>query len=345
MVDKSLIFLDRIAKIISHLEEDEIGWEVILETFGFDHLLEIHDRLLRSQHYGDEDYSWCITNVFKDAYKENPTATRNMIIHILKNDLVHKDDIEKVQDAIDTYPGLRDFLYQGISSSDKINNTNLTSKSVKVFISYSMKDKLVGAEIKSILADFEIESFMAHDDIFVSEEWKERILIELKEANVFIPILSKNFKDSDWCSQESGIACCRDILIIPVCLDDIRPYGFMNHRQGKKISRDNIPLNYIIKPIADNFPAIDIIDPLINQLSDSHSFRNAEYAMSNLEPYFDILNDTQINRVIAISIENNQIWAARKCYGVYLPKFIKIHRDKIENTNLERILELIERDV
>ena len=242
MVDKSVIFLDRVAKIIVNLEEEDISWGPILEAFGFEHLLEMHDRLLRSQHFGDVDYASCIRNVFKDAYKENPVEARLMINHILQNDLVNKNDIAILEDALDDYPGLKDFLNKGVMSSEN-NGINSAKKSIKVFISYSTEDKIIAAKIKEILVSFGIKCFMAHDDIEISEEWKLRIINELNEADIFIPLLSNNFKSSDWCSQESGIACYRNILFIPLTLNkNIQPYGFMNFRQGGFISLNSIPL-------------------------------------------------------------------------------------------------------
>jgi hypothetical protein len=233
------------------------------------------------------------------------------------------------------------------SSFENINNKNLrTKKSIKVFISYSTKNKLVGAKIKDILSSFGMECFMAHDDIENSEEWKQRILKELHEADIFIPILNDNFKNSDWCSQEAGIACYRNILIIPLSLNErgkksVVPYGFMDHLQGKPRKVQNIPVEYLINPIAKEFPNLNIFYNLIEELRKANSFRNAEKIMFNLVPYFDKLNDDEINRVFDISIDNRQIWDASDCKVEYLPKFIEINKDKIDKTKLKELSELI----
>ena len=70
---------------------------------------------------------------------------------------------------------------------------------MKAFISYSIKDKKSGAAVKSVLEEIGVESFLAHDDLHVSEQWKKRILDELRACSIFIPILSKSFRTSDWC--------------------------------------------------------------------------------------------------------------------------------------------------
>jgi len=212
-----------------------------------------------------------------------------------------------------------------------------------VFISYSTEDKLIAAKIKEILMSFGIKCFMAHDDIEISEEWKLRILNELNEADIFIPLLSDNFKSSDWCSQESGIACYRNILFIPLTLNKkIHPYGFMNFRQGGFIKRDSIPLEYLINPILVNFPRLNILDNLIDELNGVIGYRRAERLMGNLKPFFDKLSVDEVNKVIDFSISNDQIWDAGRCKRYYLPKFIKINEDKIEKNKLQELSSLIE---
>jgi hypothetical protein len=187
---------------------------------------------------------------------------------------------------------------------------------------------------------------MAHDDIENSEEWKQRILKELHEADIFIPILNENFINSKWCSQEAGIACYRNILIIPISLKErdkrsVIPYGFMNHLQGKPRKIEDIPVEYLVNPIADKFPKLNIFYNLIEALSKANSFRNAEKIMLNLVPYFNNLSNDEINRVVDISIDNRQIWDASDCKLEYLPKFIKTNGDKIDKPKLKRLSELI----
>ena len=76
---------------------------------------------------------------------------------------------------------------------------------MRAFISYSTDDKKHAGAVKVALDEIKIESFLAHDDLHVSEEWKERILKELKKCDIFVPLLSEAFKRSDWCGQETGI--------------------------------------------------------------------------------------------------------------------------------------------
>lgn len=92
------------------------------------------------------------------------------------------------------------------------------------FVSYSVEDKAMGAVAKACLETHGFDCFLAHDDLQVSEEWKDRILAELRQADVFVTLLSGAFVDSKWCAQEVGVIVSRpDVLIVPLSLDGTPP--------------------------------------------------------------------------------------------------------------------------
>jgi hypothetical protein len=63
--------------------------------------------------------------------------------------------------------------------------------------------------------------------------------------------------------------------------------------------------------------------------------------MINLEPYFDKLNNYEINRLVEVSIKNNQIYNEGMCQTKFLPKFIEKHRDKIDDDKLKKLSQKI----
>lgn len=71
-----------------------------------------------------------------------------------------------------------------------------TEPRMRAFISYSTEDKAAAGAVKRALSTYNIDCFLAHEDIHVSEEWRERILEELTACHVFIPLLSQAFKRS-----------------------------------------------------------------------------------------------------------------------------------------------------
>ncbi len=201
---------------------------------------------------------------------------------------------------------------------------------MKAFISYSTADKEKGAEVKNVLDKLGIESFLAHDDIRVSEEWERRILKELNECQLFIPLLSNNFKESDWCGQEAGIiANRRNVAIIPFSLNGTNPYGFISKFQGQPLARGEIITNRIIEAITINFPK-KVVDILMVTMEPVNSYRHAESVMKRFESHFHSFTPEQAYKFANLSLENGQIWNAQKCKETYLPAFLEKNKDKLD---------------
>ena len=110
-----------------------------------------------------------------------------------------------------------------------------------IFLSHSHLDldmvKVFAEELK--LYGFKV--FVAHSDIRVSDEWLKVIEKELNSCKIFIAFLTANFKESNWCDQESGIAYMNNMKIIPLnCDGKTNSYGFINKYQAR-------PLLYKVK--------------------------------------------------------------------------------------------------
>ncbi|MCL4378358.1 MAG: toll/interleukin-1 receptor domain-containing protein [Actinobacteria bacterium] len=120
---------------------------------------------------------------------------------------------------------------------------------IKVFISYSTIDKEIAHQVSRKLEGWGLDVFLAHEDIEVSEQWKEIILKNLYSCDVFIPIITENFKNSDWTSQEVGIAFAgeKDIFIVPLKKGNFIPFGFIFPIQAKDINEDKFELSIIKK--------------------------------------------------------------------------------------------------
>ena len=99
---------------------------------------------------------------------------------------------------------------------------------MKGFVSYSTHDKFVACEVAKALKTLHIQPFLAHDDLYISQSWRDRILEELSTCHIFVPLLSRDFKQSEWCSMECGYIFSRpDVSIYPLSLDGTFPYGFL----------------------------------------------------------------------------------------------------------------------
>lgn len=116
-----------------------------------------------------------------------------------------------------------------------------SSHSVKAFISHTAKDKDMAKRLRDVLKQYNIDGFVAHEDIKPSEEWQEEIRKALNTMDFFISIHTKGFSERVWCQQEIGYAVARSVKIIPVKFEE-DPEGFISKYQalirGKKRAED-----------------------------------------------------------------------------------------------------------
>jgi len=75
----------------------------------------------------------------------------------------------------------------------------------KIFLSHASEDRVIAAKIKEELGKNGFNVFVAHDDIPGTEEWREKILSELKISEIFIALRTKNYSKKSFTEQECGL--------------------------------------------------------------------------------------------------------------------------------------------
>ena len=203
---------------------------------------------------------------------------------------------------------------------------------IKAFISYAHEDKERAADIKTAFKKLGVESFLAHQTLDVSDDWRKRILNELCSSQIFIALLSENFKASDWCDQEAGIAVSRgeDVLIFPFWLGRTEPYGFICKSQGKPLpsSQDKI-IDAILNPMVERFPPDKIVHHLVIALGEVDKREEALKAMKRVDRFLDNLSQDDIERVKLIAKNNPIVRNEPRWQNNYLRRFIDRYRDNI----------------
>lgn len=173
---------------------------------------------------------------------------------------------------------------------------------LSVFISYSHADRKYGAQAKAVLAEAGIEAFLAHDDLHLSDEWRDRIIEELKRCDVFVPLLSASFMQSKWAPQEVGFIISRPVVVIaPLSIDGTTPFGFMSHVQSRPIVDGIITPELLVVPLARRMPR-QILPGLIQVASDAVSFRSAETTMRPLVPFFPMFTPDEAQKLAESSV-------------------------------------------
>lgn len=205
------------------------------------------------------------------------------------------------------------------------------------FISYSHKDRSFGAQAKKVLSEVGIDAFLAHDDLQVSDEWRERIIEELKRCDVFVPLLSADFMQSQWAPQEVGFIISRpEVAIAPISLDGTTPVGFMSHIQSGKVTKDGITRELLIDPLVKRIPR-RIVPGLIQLVDKAGSYESAQKRMKSLVPAFPELTPDEAQALADASVRNSQVWPEWKCRTEYLPKLISAQANNIDPKTLRAL--------
>jgi TIR domain len=201
---------------------------------------------------------------------------------------------------------------------------------MRAFISHAQRERAIALRLGALLETLQIEAFLAHRDLRVSQDWRDTIVAELTSCDIFIPLLSAAFKESDWCGHESGMAVGRSdaALIIPISVDGTDPYGLLSNLQCHTLENEEALEEAILDAIGSKWPAV-VIDLLIPRLDRAHSFRAAEDLMRPLVPYFDRLERAQATEIARKSVQNAQIWSAHLCRTEYLPAFLRLNGRRI----------------
>ena len=92
-----------------------------------------------------------------------------------------------------------------------------------VFVSHSVKDKLVADAIVTRLEAESVRCWVAPRDVVPGADWGESIVNAIESSRIMILIFSKNANDSRQIKREVERAVDKGVYIIPFRVDDIEP--------------------------------------------------------------------------------------------------------------------------
>lgn len=105
----------------------------------------------------------------------------------------------------------------------------------RLFLSHISTRKNFVGEVKTELADYGIDAFVAHDDIEPTQEWRDTIELALGTCDALAAFLHPGFHESLWTDQEVGYALATRVKIVPLMFG-LNPHGFMGRFQGAQVA-------------------------------------------------------------------------------------------------------------
>ena len=208
--------------------------------------------------------------------------------------------------------------------------------SVSIFLSHATHDKNIASTLKEKLACFEINVFLAHDDLKGGVIWDDELNSEIKNCDIFMVLLSKQYHKASYTDQELGIGLANNKTIIPISIDGTMPYGFIKKIQSILCEPefDDKTIHALLELIAIHSDSgkitIDqIINKIINSLTNSTTYNQSIECSKQLSLYSQF-TDNQINDIARASINNNQIYRSAVAYPkIY--NILKKHNAQIES--------------
>jgi hypothetical protein len=216
-------------------------------------------------------------------------------------------------------------------------------KSLRIFLSYTISEKELAGELKKYLERFGFDVFLAHEDIQPTVEWQDDILRNLDMADIFVAVLTKDFRNSDWTDQETGVAVAGQKFIVPLQVNQT-PYGFINKYQSLKLKNKftnpaEVAANEILEAIVKRSKFKTAMKSfLINSLSESPSFDDGKIRAKALINYFSDFTADEVKRLYTISVENNQVnesWGAQSA----LRYFFNNHKEVLTEEEFNSVTE------
>ncbi len=184
---------------------------------------------------------------------------------------------------------------------------------VRVFLSHKVDYKQQTEQLKEYLKYFGISAFVAHTSIHPTREWEDEILNALRSMDVFVALITDNFRDSVWTDQEIGAAIARGVTIIPVKLGSIDPYGFIGRFQALTSQLQphrNLAKEIFQLLIKSEKHSKKSQEAALREFYDSSSY--SDIFVTDVLPHFSSLSEKQIADMQKAYAENDQL------HGCYL---------------------------
>lgn len=187
---------------------------------------------------GGIDYYRIIVNIpvefFANLRKRGVVEEKEHVIESLYRDAMRGDDDSIQLSSVYLKPSANDLAAFG----DNIDDTMWRPGYFRLFISHLSANKISASNLKSCLAFYGIDCFVAHEDITPSKEWEKEIEKGLFTMDALCAIVVPDFIKSQWCDQEVGIALGLRKLVISIDKGEV-PYGFFGKYQALKSKNKN----------------------------------------------------------------------------------------------------------
>lgn len=334
IIDK---FISEVSRELENNNYFTFRWDSFERIFDLNGVFGYYDD------YGDYlMYGNAIDELLYDAFNINPNNCVRLVEYVYNKENL-KFDFSEIKNYINN-----------VSNENTLELPKSSSDELKVFISYSSSDYDKAKLVYEMFDDAEIDCFLAKLDLKGGIKWNPIILQNLLNSNVFILILSSNFRDSAWCNQEASIAFLQqeinDAILIPISIDDTYSYGIFYDVQAVNysefhsleefvnlIDNESISFENAIKKV--NAKKFKEVNDIVNELRGSTNFYQSNDIFTRLSS--KKISSYQVDEVMEIALSNDQVLYSFKC-SPFLSKNIRKFEGKLNDENIEKLKEYLD---
>ncbi len=234
----------------------------------------------------------------------------------------------------DAVVGLHAHMYPDVSGGPSTGTAGpWRAGFFRLFLSHTHANKVLAGELRRLLLDRGIDTFVAHDMIEPTKEWMDEIESALGTCDALAAILTEDFIGSKWCDQEVGFAVHRGVLIVPI-RQGADPHGFIGKYQalpGDTTDRAAYTLaRGIFDTLATNEMTKAKMAPAVaHAYANSHSFDDARANLNMLKTIpAAFWTDEMVERVESAGTTNSQLIDGN-FDGRPIPELVTEHLDEL----------------
>ena len=185
---------------------------------------------------------------------------------------------------------------------------------LRVFLSHKSQHKVFAAGVKTGLAVFGGDAFVAHEDIEPTREWQAEIERALFSLDCLVALLTPDFHKSSWTDHEIGVAVGRGVPVVPVRLG-CDPYGLIGKFQAVSppagLQPDDVALHVTTALLRQPHTSDKLLAAFTQRIRESESYAASE-KLAELLPFITHLSDEQVAAMCDAFNVNGQ---ARDCFA------------------------------
>jgi hypothetical protein len=203
------------------------------------------------------------------------------------------------------------FLGDGPAATEPDGSRTWAAGAFRLFISHTHDHCERAGKLRDHLRAWDVDGFVAHEDIKPTDEWENEIQIALGTCYALCALMTPDFVQSKWCDQEIGFAVARRILVVPLKLG-ADPHGFIGKYQAITVPHGATPASVatlVFDALATNpLTANKMAPAIVHRYANSKSFNGTEQAFVLLESIpTSAWTEAMIEQAERAASENTQV--------------------------------------